>query len=485
MSRSDYRKPGFGTRLPRTTPAQAGVREEDIEAMIREYAKEGMRIHSFILVRNGFVFGEGYYSPYDRMQPQTVYSLSKSFTSAAIGIACSDGILSLEERIADIFADELREYGIVPDAKFQAMKIRHLLTMSTGQEEQEFGEDSIRLFLEKECVDRPGERFRYQTSATYLCSAALYKKGIDLEEYLNEKLFAPMGVSGMHWQRCRKGICMGGIGLSLLPEVIAKFGILLLQDGRWNDRQLIPADYVRLATSKQINNSTDPDTESDWGVGYGYQFWQCRHNSFRGDGRYGQLCVVSREKGAVLAMTAFLDDMQKELDIYYRNILEKMQDMPIEEPEPDERDGLKKALFEPACLMEPMEDDGTEIPEDYLQKEISIRERGVMRLYRAGKELEAEVMAGADTERVRLSRGGFRDQETWRRNSIYVQGRIAASLPHSTRILAGYGMQEGRLVLRIFVPEMLEDLKIVLTCTEKGILVEFYDVHNPAEPVKL
>ena len=73
MSRSDYRKPGFGTRLPRTTPAQAGVREEDIEAMIREYAKEGMRIHSFILVRNGFVFGEGYYSPYDRMQPQTVY----------------------------------------------------------------------------------------------------------------------------------------------------------------------------------------------------------------------------------------------------------------------------------------------------------------------------------------------------------------------------------------------------------------------------
>ena len=169
----------------------------------------------------------------------------------------------------------------------------------------------------------------------------------------------------------------------------------------------------------------------------------------------------------------------------YRNILEKMQDMPIEEPEPDERDGLKKALFEPACLMEPMEDDGTEIPEDYLQKEISIRERGVMRLYRAGKELEAEVMAGADTERVRLSRGGFRDQETWRRNSIYVQGRIAASLPHSTRILAGYGMQEGRLVLRIFVPEMLEDLKIVLTCTEEGIFGEFYDVHNPAEPVKL
>ena len=109
MSRSDYRKPGFGTRLPRTTPAQAGVREEDIEAMIREYAKEGMRIHSFILVRNGFVFGEGYYSPYDRMQPQTVYSLSKSFTSAAVGIACSDGILSLEERIADIFADELTE----------------------------------------------------------------------------------------------------------------------------------------------------------------------------------------------------------------------------------------------------------------------------------------------------------------------------------------------------------------------------------------
>ena len=141
--------------------------------------------------------------------------------------------------------------------------------------------------------------------------------------------------------------------------------------------------------------------------------------------------------------------------------------------------------MEPGCLMEAREDDGTEMAEDYRQKESAIRERGVMRLYRAGRGLEAEVMAGADTERVRLSRGGFRDQETWRRNSIYVQGRIAASRPKSTRILAGYGRQEGRLVLRIFVPEMLEDLKIVLTCTEEGILGEFYDVHNPAEPVKL
>lgn len=100
-----------GAPLPRVTPEEAGVQADWVEEMVNAYARTGLRIHSFLLVRDGRVYAEGYYSPFDAQQYQTVYSLSKSFTSAAMGLAQEEGILSLDERVAEIFADEVANGG--------------------------------------------------------------------------------------------------------------------------------------------------------------------------------------------------------------------------------------------------------------------------------------------------------------------------------------------------------------------------------------
>lgn len=488
MNGTEFVRPAAGRSLPRITPAQAGVREEDIMAMIREYADKRFRINSFILVRNGGVYAEGYYKPYDPMQPQTVYSLSKSFTSAAVGIAQGEGILTLDERIVDIFADEVKEYGIEPDEKLSSMTVRSLLCMSTGQEAEIPAKNVVKMFLKNPCHEMPGELFRYNSMATYLCSAILKKKGIDLEEYLTEKLFQPMGVEGMHWQRCSRGICTGGFGLSILPEVIAKFGVLLLQNGNWEGRQLIPKEYLDLATSKQIENNRPESGQSnrDWTAGYGFQFWQCANGSFRGDGMAGQFCVVNREKQAVLAMTAYENEMQEELNVYFKNILDRMQDGPIEEDSPaGVREELHTALSGLTNLLRPVEDDGGELPAEVFDREIRIAGRGKLRLTRSGDRIEAK-QNGAGT--IVLTRGNFLDQQVFLTNEMMVgqlpdsedpEDNVISTFPHETRVLAGYGMRGGILTIRVFVPEMLVDMRYDVVSLNDEIRADAYDVHAP------
>src|SRR5438874_3742035 len=112
---------------------------------------------------------------------------------------------------------------------------------------------------------------------------------------------------------------MGGWGLSIKTEDIARFGQLYLQKGKWNGRQLVPESWVADATSKHISNGTAEN--SDWTQGYGYQFWRCRHGAYRGDGAFGQYCVVMPEQEAVLAITSGVGDMQAVLNVVWDHLL--------------------------------------------------------------------------------------------------------------------------------------------------------------------
>lgn len=182
----------------------------------------------------------------------------------AIGIAAGEGKIRLDERIVDLFPEQAKN---APDSpQLQMLTIRHLLMMSTGQGSEPFHQenawdDAISAFLREPFADAPGETFRYNTGATYMLSAALKQRGIDLEEYLREKLLTPMGITGTRWIRDPNGICTGGFGFSLHPEDIAKLGILLMQSGRWNGQQLVPEWYVREATTRQISSGDDPNSD--------------------------------------------------------------------------------------------------------------------------------------------------------------------------------------------------------------------------------
>jgi hypothetical protein len=163
----------------------------------------------------------------------------------------------------------------------------------------------------------------YNTGATYILSAIVQKlTGMTLLDYLQPRLFEPLGIEGATWETCPRGINTGGFGLSVKTEDIARFGQLYLQKGVWQGERILPAAWVEDATARQVDNA--PNENPEWEQGYGYQFWRCRHNAYRGDGAFGQFCIVMPEQDAVLAITSGVGNMQAVLDLVWEHLLPAM-----------------------------------------------------------------------------------------------------------------------------------------------------------------
>ncbi len=260
------------------------------------------------------------WAPYDAAGRLQLYSLSKSFTATAAGFAVAEGRLSVDDEVLKFFpADAPAE----PGANLRAMRVRDLLTMSTGHQDEPPtapGQVSPASFLAHPVPHKPGTHFRYNTAATFMVSAILQQvTGQTVLEYLQPRLFAPLGILGPTWETNFQGVTLGGYGLSVRTADIAKFGQLYLQQGRWQEKQLLPAAWVAEATARQVSNGSNP--RSDWDQGYGYQFWRCRHGAYRGDGAFGQYCLVLPEQDAVVAITGGVKDMQAVLNLVWEHLL--------------------------------------------------------------------------------------------------------------------------------------------------------------------
>jgi CubicO group peptidase (beta-lactamase class C family) len=298
-------------------------------------------------VRHGKVIAEGWWAPEAAEKAHVLWSLSKSFTSTAVGLAIEEGKLKLDDKVLKFFPDEAPAQ---PSENLKAMTVKDLLTMSGGHETEAQVRDSkdswVKTFLAQPVPHQPGTHFLYNTPGTYMLSAIVTKvTGQTVLDYLKPRLFEPLGITTPEWGTSPQGISLGGYGLSIRTEDIAKFGQLYLQKGKWNGRQLIPASWIELATSKQVSNDEgkkDPGT-SDWTQGYGFQFWRCRHNAFRGDGKDGQYCIVLPDQDAVVAITANTADMQKEINFVWDHLLPAFKPAPLPE-NPDELAKLKATL---------------------------------------------------------------------------------------------------------------------------------------------
>ncbi|HEY4269825.1 MAG TPA: serine hydrolase [Galbitalea sp.] len=310
--------------LPRSTAAEAGISQAAIDAF--ENALEQLdSIHSYMVLKGGAVIGERWWAPAGPEVPHVMWSVSKSFTSTAVGILIDAGSLTLDTKIVDLFADVV---PAEPGEWLSQLSVRHLLTMTTGHDDEslptadrEGDVDWVGHILDQPLVYEPGTHFQYNSGASYLLSAIVQRlTGATLLDFLQPRLFAPIGIEAPTWELSPQGISVGGWGLSLRTEDLAKFGQLYLQRGVWNGAQVIPEEWTYAATSWQVPNG-DPTEPDDWTQGYGYQFWVCRHGAFRGDGKDGQLIVVLPEQDAVVSMTAKIFDMQEELDEIWRHLL--------------------------------------------------------------------------------------------------------------------------------------------------------------------
>lgn len=318
--------------LPRSTPEAQGIASAAILDLIETMEQQIDALHSFMLVRHGQVVAEGWWAPYGPTELHMLFSLSKSFTSTAVGLAVAEGRLAVTDRVISFFPDDLP--AVVSD-NLAAMQVHHLLSMATGHTEDtthylHMAEDGnwVKAFLARPVEREPGTHFLYNTGATYMLSAIVQKlTGQTLLQYLRPRLFDPLGIGEATWESCPRGINTGGYGLKVTTEDIARFGQLYLQQGVWQGQQLVPTAWIAEATAKQVSNGSKP--ESDWEQGYGYQFWRCRHNAYRGDGAFGQYCIVLPEQDAVLAITSGLGDMQAPLNIIWDKLLPALASTPL------------------------------------------------------------------------------------------------------------------------------------------------------------
>jgi CubicO group peptidase (beta-lactamase class C family) len=315
--------PASSTGLPRSAPEAQGIRSSAILAFVKAAEEKIDAVHSLMIVRHGHVVAEGWWAPYERDDPHMLYSLSKSFTSTGVGLAVAEGKLSVDDPVLSFFPDEA---PAEPSANLKAMRVRDLLAMSTGQHNDDlpkfsFANDQLtKTFLALPVAHKPGTHFVYNTPATYMLSAIVKKAtGSDLVDYLRPRLFEPLGIRNPTWEKSKDGITVGGYGLKVTTEDIARFGQLYLQKGQWGGKQLVPAAWIAAATSRQVSNGSNPT--SDWEQGYGYQFWRCRHGVYRGDGAFGQFCVVLPEQDTVVAMTSGTRDLQGVLNVLWDTVL--------------------------------------------------------------------------------------------------------------------------------------------------------------------
>ncbi len=311
--------------LARSLPVDQGVDPAAVLAFLEAVETDSsLELHSLMVLRHGHVVAEGWWAPHTPERTRLLYSLSKSFTSTALGFALNEGLFDLDDPVVSHFPEFAAD---ITDAGSRAITMRHLASMASGHNRDMIQEaltrdsrEPVRGFLLTPPDQPPGTVFAYSQPCTYTLASVIQRAaGMPLSEYLRPRLFDPLGIGEVGWLTWPPGREQGFSGLFARTEDIAKLGQLYLQRGRWDEAQLLPESYVAQATSRQIDTANQ-EGNPDWRQGYGFQFWMSRHG-YRGDGAFGQFCIVLPEQDAVVAITSGTDRMQSALDAVWEHLL--------------------------------------------------------------------------------------------------------------------------------------------------------------------
>jgi len=415
--------------LPRSSPEAQGIPSSAILAFVEAANRNIDAMHSVMLLRHGHVVAAGWWSPYDAGTPHSLYSLSKSFTSTAVGLAVAEGKLSVDDEVLKFFPEDA---PAAPSGNLKPMRVSDLLRMSTGHQ----AEPSLitaphwaKAFLAQPVPHKPGTHFLYNTPATYMLSAIVQKAtGMTVLDYLRPRLFEPLGIENPTWGTSPQGVTIGGHGLSIRTEDIARFGQLYLQKGQWHGKQLVPEAWVDAATARQTANGSSP--KSDWDQGYGYQFWRCRHGAYRGDGAFGQFCIVLPYQDAVVAITSGGKDMQSIINLVWDHLLPALKTAPLAADD-ESRKTLERRLA--GLSLRPQEGSASSEKAASVSRKKYVfppneRKLEAMTLEDDSKGDEASIVArfGGSDQRITLGRGGWR------------KGRLAfGTLPEQAEAASG------------------------------------------------
>jgi CubicO group peptidase (beta-lactamase class C family) len=310
------------------TLKDVGIDEKIIQAMTDSIRNGNyINVHSVLIFRNNKLVYENYFPGNDEVRKigfvgfvdhhrdslHDIRSISKSVVSAAIMIAINQGKLNIEQRAFDFFP----EFSRLDTGLKREIKIKHLLTMSSGlfwqenSDSMKFGSrnDVIDLILRQPMMHTPGTVFRYSNATTQLLSFILEKvTGSDLVSFTDKHIFQPLTITNYEWMKEKNGITSAWVGLRMRSRDLLKFGILYLNDGKWNSKQIIPADLVMASIEEQIET---PFSDSIVRIGYGYQFWTYSETLAgkpltyaQAQGNGGQFIVIDKQSGLVVVLTS-------------------------------------------------------------------------------------------------------------------------------------------------------------------------------------
>lgn len=308
-----------GNHLPGRTPESQGIHSEHLRKLVQELAESpDTDMHHLMILRHGNIICEVDFAPYRKGIWHITHSMCKSITGMAIGFLVEEEKLKLSESIYQIFPDK----GSLWTKMFRPeITVENLLNMTSGVTFNESGiisgNDWLESYLNASVTEKPGTQFQYNSLNSYVLSAIVTERtGMPMDEYLEPRLFGPLGIQNYFWEKCPKGITKGGWGLFMTAEDMAKLGQLYLNKGKWNGIQIIPENWVETSVTKQI--------ESIEGTyGYGYQLWmEERPGSFEYNGMLGQNVLVYPDADMVIVTNAGNEELfqsGKMLDIIRKN----------------------------------------------------------------------------------------------------------------------------------------------------------------------
>ncbi len=303
----------YNDGLPRSTPEAEGVPSETIVQFFKDLEQSGLEIHSIMVIRHGKVIAEHWWAPYGPEYTHAMYSFTKTMTGAAVGFAVQEGLLKVSDKVISFFPDLLPP---VISEDLANLTVEHLLTMSVGHKSTSYagsGLPQVRSFLAAEFQYHPGTHFAYNISASHMLSNIITRvTGLSIREYLEPRLFEPLGIKDIAWEMDDDGHNMGNGGSHLRTSDMAKFCIFMMNKGKYNGKQLLNSEWIETATRPHIfqkdPNGPEKDAKDDGGQGYGYQCWMGRCDSWRAIGGMNQVMLVFPDKDFAVISTGVVRD---------------------------------------------------------------------------------------------------------------------------------------------------------------------------------
>ena len=340
-----------------SSPEEEGMDGDKLQAALASAQKQGLSLHGLLVIRHGSIVMEKYFAPYDVDTPHSLYSCTKSFISALVGIAIKKGFITgvnrpvmsyfpngsyagavssmqtpppssrqaTRSRISSPFAAPQTSSWAADTESKHEITVENLLTMSSGLDWLEADEtydrmysssqDWVKFVLDWSMADRPGQSFTYSSGNSHLLSAIIQKTSrMNTYDFARANLFGPLGIKDPDWDRDPSGIPIGGWGLHLTPREMAKLGYLYLHRGVWEHKHVVPASWVRDSTQSHIK------ADDNWQ--YGYQWWlDPSRDFFAAIGRYGQSIFVVPAQDLVVVFTAHIDSNDPEVDLLKKYII--------------------------------------------------------------------------------------------------------------------------------------------------------------------